>query len=115
MFHCVTSTATLCTVGKVFHWVACFRIDSLTAHFYSLICQFLRGYMLPGISTKRCFYSFKCTILIGCTFLREPGKATDEASLAPPTAKPKGIACTNDGESKQDKRVDDVIVHEYII
>jgi hypothetical protein len=45
----------------------------------------------------------------------EPGEAAYQAGLGPPTAKPKGIASTDDSESDEDKRVDDVVIHEYIV
>src|SRR5947209_7451423 len=51
----------------------------------------------------------------GGAALGKPGEAAHEGGLAPPAAKAKRVTRTDDGQSKQDNRVDDVVVHEDIV
>jgi hypothetical protein len=51
----------------------------------------------------------------GCAASGEPGEAANQAGLSPPAAQPEGVARSDEGESDQDERIDEVIVHENVV
>lgn len=50
-----------------------------------------------------------------CADSGKPGEAAHQAGLGPPAAKSEGVARTDKSESDEDERIDDVIVHEYVV
>lgn len=45
----------------------------------------------------------------------EPGKAANQWGLRPPAAQSEGVACTDQSETDENERVDDVIVHKDVV